>query len=103
MPSKLSKHILDNFQVNGAIPITQTILQDRIQEFSRNLMNSVLPQIRNWNNHQDLDIPDIERVDRSIFKYYNWGGRLMHIFPKDFHMSNMPVKMIWNGILEMED
>ena len=59
-------------------------------------MNSVLPQIQNWNNQQDLDIPDVERVDRSIFKHYYWGGRLMHIFPKDFHMSNMPVKMTWN-------
>jgi len=96
MPSKLSKHILDNFQVNGAIPITQTILQDSLQEFSRNLMNNILPQMQSWNNNQDIEIPNIEGVEPSIFKYFNWGGRLMHIFPKDFHITNMPVKMIWN-------
>ena len=53
-------------------------------------MNSVLPQIRK------LEQSARSRVDRSIFKYCNWVGRLMHTFPKDFHMSNMPVKIIWN-------
>ena len=67
MPSKLSRRILENFQVYGVTPITQTILQESLEAFSRNLLNNSLPQIQNSSRQLDLEIPD-------ILEYYNWGG-----------------------------
>ena len=75
MRSKKSRHILENhnFQVNVVTPITQTIIQESLEAFSRNLLNNSLPQMQNSSRQLDLEIPDIQS-DRFILDYYNWGG-----------------------------
>jgi hypothetical protein len=97
LPSKLSRHILDNFQVNGVTPITQTYLHETMNAFSRNLLNDILPRLE---RRDEMQIPENAITDtnnpESVFQYFHWGGRMMRIFPQNFHLSNLPVKMIWN-------
>lgn len=73
-PNVLSRHILDNFQVDGVQPVTQTFLQETLNNFTTNLLQNIIPRLQT--NHT--------------------SKRLMHIFPKDFRFTNMSVKQLWN-------
>lgn len=97
LPAKLSGHLLDNFQFNGLTPITQTYLHDTLRIYFQNIINDLLPRLeRREVSNEESNFSDNNGTQPSVFQFFHWGGRMMRIFPQNFHMRNMPVKMIWN-------
>ena len=77
LPKKIKDMMLENFQVNGTIPITQEQVTNLFNQFSRNIRVVICLQhstlISNQNNINSSNI----NADLK-YKVFNWGGK-MHL------------------------
>ena len=90
LPDSLSQKMLDNFTVNGAVPVTSTHLDS--------LCDSLLAEIRTRCTSQNAErIPTQEEqsTSRENAALHFWGGR-HHLFPEGFCFPKGHVKMLWD-------
>ena len=90
LPDSLSQKMLDNFTVNGAVPVTSTHLDS--------LCDSLLAKIRTRCTSQNAErIPTQEEqsTSRENAALHFWGGR-HHLFPEGFCFPKGHVKMLWD-------
>jgi hypothetical protein len=80
--------ILENFEVNGTVPITQSQIADMFNSFQQNVLTMI--QNNNNNNQQQQTEPAT-----SAFSSWTWGGRI-HPVPADFVLPKCNLKAIWD-------
>lgn len=87
VPDKVRLSILENFQVNGTVPITQSQIADMFSTFQQNVLN----MIQNNNASQQPITPVVD----TTFSTFCWGGRF-HPVPADFTMPKCNLKLMWD-------
>lgn len=92
MPASISTHILNNFQVNGAVPITNQQLQDFRDTMLSEIRNCVVGS--NFNPVENRPQHEIDGAEKRYQAYY-WGGRF-HYVPEGFRLKTMSIKNIWD-------
>ena len=87
IPEKVKQSILDNFQVNGTVPITHSQIVDMFNTFQQNVLNVI--QSNNSNAQQQNEPVALN------FSSWTWGGRI-HPVPIDFAFPKCNLKLIWD-------
>jgi hypothetical protein len=89
LPEHLKKLMLENFIVNGAVPVTQAQLDSTIELCFRNL---ILPQLKVFAagvgdeeiQHDVMKIHQNEQfLESALFKSFEWKGKFRQV-PEDF-------------------
>jgi hypothetical protein len=112
-PQNVATKILNNFSVNGAIPVTidqvGSLLQSSNSQLVRQLEERVLSMVEPLNNvalsdssnNNNGDIPPEVFQDESDviaiwYLSWHWGGKLHHPIPMDYDMPRGNNLMLWN-------
>jgi hypothetical protein len=90
LPDKTKDLILNNFQINGVLPITQ----EQFSDF-KNDMRTLILQTQSLNVTSTQNENDSTMINGN-YHFFNWGGKLHNVpegfrFPKKCHISNL-----WN-------
>ena len=88
LPKKVAEEVKSCLVVNGAVPITQKLLEQTIG----NLIQTPLLEIRQTVRATDPSPPS-PRTDIE-FPVYTWGGR-MHIVPYGYVLPKYKVSIMW--------
>ena len=98
LPEKLKQTILDNFQVDGAIPITSSQIHDMFNNFRDEMVRAIAEngEAQNRNRNDDDRNPNLGG-DHLLggYRMWMWGGRL-HPCPEDFEFPICNVKVLWD-------
>lgn len=117
-PGKVATTILNQFSVNGAIPITADQVNSMLQMNSNQIVSRIREELVSMvepntdlnnnrqgndnNNNESLYIgPEVadqtlDEVIQSWYKSWNWGGRMHVPINKDFKMPRGNNLMMWN-------
>ena len=97
LPEKLKQTILDNFQVDGAIPITSSQIHDMLNNFRDDMVRAIAAnsEAQNRNRNDDGDRNPNLGGDMGGYRMWMWGGRL-HPCPEDFEFPICNVKVLWD-------
>jgi len=97
LPEKLKQTILDNFQVDGAIPITSSQIHDMFNNFRDDMVRAIAAngEAQNRNRNDDGDRNPNLGGDMGGYRMWMWGGRL-HPCPEDFEFPICNVKVLWD-------
>jgi len=91
IPEKVKLSILENFHINGTVPITQSQIADMFNSFQHNVLTMIQNNNNNNNNNQQHQIES----GPSTFSSWTWGGRI-HPVPADFELPKCNLKAIWD-------
>ena len=99
LPRSLANSLLQNFSVNGAIPLTQ----DHLQAMIANNTEAILGQIRELLHrphqrqapHNDGPVEaGLAAADNNAYQLWNWGGR-MHMVPQGWRLPKISSRKAW--------
>lgn len=87
IPDKVKQSILENYQLNGVVPITQTQLTDMFNAFQHSVLQTI--QSNYASIHQDRQVTAVP----VAFQSWTWGGRI-HPVPMDFRFPKCNLKLM---------
>ncbi len=95
LPKRLKDDLLQNFAINGAVPVTMDAMREMIDSrFSQ--MEALL---RSGTGTQAAPVPagapGQATVPAQTFSTWTWGGRI-HMVPEGFAMPECSVKTLWD-------
>lgn len=97
LPKALRREILDNFQVDGALPLTQVDLDRSLDAIVVRLEDSI---DRRFNSQKVAETPAVVEPPPlpavGDFDSWTWGGRVGQFFPPTFRMPECTVKCLWD-------
>jgi hypothetical protein len=99
-PEELKAVLLENFSINGAMPITYTQVQDmmsaieqRSQVREQRMLDAIQShygmQVNNQSDAQTNNAPNV------IVHTWSWGGRF-HPVPEDFRFPKTDCRKLWD-------
>lgn len=98
LPDQLSQHLLSNFQIEGAVPVTfgqvQTLvtnMQLQIMTAVQNLTAAVQTSQQSAEAQQSQD----DSNDEPQFVLFEWQNGTKHMVPEDYIFHAMNVKALW--------
>lgn len=97
LPKLLRTDLLNNFQIDGAIPLTQADFMQSLDAFATRLENKFEQRIAAT---YDALTPQ-QNIATAIeqegeFLTWNWGGRMCQMVPEGFRMPECSVKSLWD-------
>lgn len=105
LPVALKSTMLENFQVEGAVPITRDEVSVMFSSFADRVTGQVVGRVDERlllrlgvpveNNHQNINPEMAENnVSPEGFRSFVWGGRI-HMVPENFVLAPCPVYTVW--------
>lgn len=93
IPSNVTQEILNNFRIDGALPITQEQMEKYFQSHSEMLIREFRAT-----NSRVVEAPvqsSPQVIGEDTFPVYSWGGKL-HFIPENYTFPNCTTKALWN-------
>ncbi len=118
LPENIANHILQNFQVNGAVPLTETRVQAMFDSWQQSFSNQILNLLQNGQNdghqqqqggnrvngdtthqttamnYEENDSEDDVYERSHPFELWTWGGRF-HPVPQGFEFPSLNAATMW--------
>lgn len=95
LPKKLKEHLLENFTIQGVIPINRNDIADmldlRFERFERTL-NIRQPEESKFQESEE----DRSRLGPNASQYFTWGGRMGRLVPEGYIFPSTDVKTTWD-------
>jgi len=98
LPEELKTIMLENFQINGVLPITHGQVVSMISNLEQTILNAVQQQsqILAQQQQQQLTAQTFNNIDaNSGYRTWTWNGRF-HPVPQDFNFPSDNLSNIWN-------
>lgn len=99
LPQQLSQHLLSNFQIEGAIPITFGQVQTLVTNMQLQIMKAVenlTAAVQTSQQPADTIAEDGGSNDEHPFILFEWENGTKHMVPEDFVFHAMNVKALWS-------
>ena len=113
IPNAVKDSILNNFQMNGVVPLNMNDLQRVIAQHHGSIMseiNSIVQQLNNNNNrgianndvtinhqHNEIIEDELEAVNLIGCTYFVWGGKMGRLVPQNYQFpQSIDVKTLWD-------
>jgi len=94
--------LLDNFSINGAIPITYTQVQDmmstieqRSHDREQRLLDTIMRNNSNNSAYSTVTHSNSNNANSNNAHTWAWGGRF-HSVPEDFHFPKTDCRKLWD-------
>ena len=100
LPSAIGDHILSKFVVNGAIPVTVELLNNRFEELKLSIIEEVrgliLPH-RAIDAPQETNLVTIRPSNANKYDNWSWGGVFWQFVPENYRFpGHLDVHTLWN-------
>jgi len=93
LTEKLKSTMLDNFQVNGAVPITFNQVQGMINDLKNTLTTALSTAVTNQHNSNASN--HLTHSSDVQFATWTWKGRF-HPVPEGFRFPKCTTKAVWD-------
>jgi hypothetical protein len=93
LPEKLKSTMLDNFQVNGAVPITFNQVQGMLNDLKNTLTTALSTAVANQHNSNASN--HLTNNSDLQCTLWTWKGRL-HPVPEGFRFPKCTTKAVWD-------
>jgi len=94
LPRKVANTLLENFSINGAIPVTHQSMNDMFDTFAASLRNE-LKESREARPEECASLLTNQNV-HQIFDRWDWGGRMRRCVPENFTFKRDHTKRMWD-------
>lgn len=96
LPKMLRTDILQNFEVNGALPLTQDDLSRSLESIASRLEESIERRLSSVRGGAAPEVTESNTSPQATFTHWTWGGRVMQMVPEGFRMPECSVKDLWD-------
>jgi len=94
LPQKLKDVMFENLQINGAIPITASQVQDMINDLRNTLQSSISNAVNNQRNTENNN-ENNNMVSSTNSTTWAWKGRF-HPVPEGYRFPKCSTKALWD-------
>lgn len=96
LPKMLRTDLLENFEVNGALPLTQDDLSRQLDNIAARLEESIEKRLSAVRTITAPEAAPSAGTPIATFTHWTWGGRVMQMVPEGFRMPECSVKDLWD-------
>lgn len=96
LPKMLRTDLLENFEVNGALPLTQDDLSRQLDNIAARLEESIEKRLSAVRTITAPEATPSAGTPIATFTHWTWGGRVMQMVPEGFRMPECSVKDLWD-------
>jgi hypothetical protein len=101
VPEKVKCNIMENFSINGAIPLSyhdmERFIDTAIQKLSQQINSSSLELRAELENRRSSTVIEVaDETSSNPFTTFNWGGAMGHLVPEGFIFPNTNARTMWS-------